>query len=35
MSAGFKGGGRGSSDADYGLRDGIEMEENKSKEVAN
>jgi hypothetical protein len=27
MSAGFKVGGRGSSDADYGLRDGIEMEE--------
>ncbi len=27
MSGGFKVGGRGSSDADYGLRDGIEMEE--------
>jgi hypothetical protein len=27
MSAGFKVGGRGRSDADYGLQDGIEMEE--------
>jgi len=36
MSAGFKVGGRGSSDADDGLRDGIEMEESRpdnSKEI--
>ncbi len=29
MSAGFKVGGRGRSDADDGLRDGIEMEESR------
>jgi hypothetical protein len=36
MSTGFKVGGSGSSDADYELRDGIEMEESRpdnSKEV--